>query len=133
MLIIEIALGIVLAWFIINHFEELMEFIASIVSVFFTVVFYPFKLLLKICQFIYRFIRDHSKKIKIIFLISGLLFIFYISVIEYVEKWFQTIEKPISEYLPYAIFFALLSAGLLLFIRDIAMKIYSKFKGNKQI
>ena len=45
MLIIEIALGIVLAWFIINHFEVISS-----------VVFFPFKIFFQVISFPFRFL-----------------------------------------------------------------------------
>ena len=50
MLIIEIALGIVLGWLIINHFDAVIDSIFNLVSGLFRIILFPFKLVFKIIK-----------------------------------------------------------------------------------
>lgn len=113
MLIIEIALGIVLGWLIINHFDALVDSILSVVEGFFKILFFPFKLAYKILKELNSILKD---------LLFGLAYTF-----AKIAKWlfpialvfgiasglfyllFEFIPQPYSRY----IFFIIFGGGLL--------------------
>jgi hypothetical protein len=55
MLVIEIALGIVLAWLIINNFDELFELSYKLFEFAFKFIAYPFKIVWWIAREVYEF------------------------------------------------------------------------------
>ena len=63
MLIIEIALGIVLGWLIINHFDAVVETLLFIFSSIIRAIFFPFKLLKNIVVNTFQFVTQYYIKI----------------------------------------------------------------------
>jgi hypothetical protein len=58
MLIVEIALGIVLGWLIIKHFDAVIDSIFNLINGFFRIILFPFKLAFKIFKGIAFFAKE---------------------------------------------------------------------------
>lgn len=119
MLIIEIALGIVLAWFIINHFEIILN-----------AILYPFKLicilLIDAWEILYEMIYGltvNGKKL-IYFLLP--LVILLTVVIGLIYIIFEYISQPYSKYLFFSLFGSALSFAIFIMLKESYMSYKSK-------
>jgi len=111
MLIIEIALGIVLGWFIINHFEFILN-----------VIFYPFKLirivLIEAWEIFYEMIYGITVNSKKLLLYILPFLILLAVVIGFVYLIFGVFPQPYSMYLFLVLFGSALTFGIFLMLKD---------------
>ena len=113
MLIIESALGIVLGWLIINHFDAVIDSIFNIVSGFFRIILFPFKLIFKIIievalvgrELLFGLTYTVAKILKLLIPIAIVVGIAF----GFLYVLFEFIPQPYSRY----IFFLIFGGGLL--------------------
>jgi hypothetical protein len=130
MLIIEIALGIVLGWLIINHFDAVIDAIFNIVSGFFRIILFPFKLAFKIFkevalvakELLFGLTYTATKILKWLIPIAIVVGIAYGSF----YLLFEFIPQPYSRY----IFFLIFGGGLLYGSSVMMKESYENYKNK---
>ena len=131
MLIIEIALGILLGWLLINHFSTLIDTFAGFIDIVLKVIFLPFKLIFKYGAFSIKYFTDNFLRIVKIFsiLCVALVSIFFIN--EFRKTAIELISK--SWHFDPVIFVVvgIIIAAALYTVIDLFVYALKKFKSNK--
>ena len=119
MLIVEIALGIVLAWFIITNFEHILK-----------VIFYPFKLirivLIEAWEILYEMIYGVTINSKKLFNFILPFVILIAVVIGFIYLIFEYIPQPYSMYLFLSLFGIALTFGIFIMLKESYLSYKSK-------
>ena len=131
MLIIEIALGIVLGWLIINHSDELIETILTVIGFVISVIFYPFKLVANIVVNTVAFLRQHFELIVKGLAVVVLVFVAILCVIGLVEMGYEAIPQYWKDKAPTVVVVGAIIAGALIALKDACVFVYEKFSKNK--
>lgn len=130
MLIIEIALGIVLGWILINHLDAILNSTIGLITVFFNVISYPFKITWKILKEIWLIAFELIYGVSVALLKSSLyvfpIAIFLVIVGGIFYSIFEFVPQPYSRYLFFSIFGGSLLYGIYVILRDS----YLNYKNN---
>lgn len=124
MLIIQIALGIVLGWLIINHFEKVIEFTVETIGLIFRAIFFPFKLIFRFILSVVEIISYYRKGFAL-FLLSliaiGIVITVFVGIHQFIPEEHKTTGTLI-------IFGIGLSIAAFIFFKDMFEVIRDKLK-----
>lgn len=131
MLVIEIALGIVLAWLIINHFDALVETAFTVIGSMLSVIFFPFKLVANVVVDTLSFLKQNFELIVKGLAVVALLFVAIFCVIGFVQIGCEAIPKYWKDNAPTVIVVGIIITGALLTLKDACVLLYKKYGKRK--
>ncbi len=124
MLIIQIALGIVLGWLIINHFARVIEFTVATIILIFKVIFFPFKMIFGFIISVFEIISFYRKEFTSFFL-TIIVIGFAIALLVGIHQFIPDEHKTTGTIIIFGIG---LSIAALIFIKDMYEVIRDKTK-----
>jgi hypothetical protein len=128
MLVIQIALGIVLAWLIINHFDAVIETLFSILNA----IFYPFRLIANIVLDTIGFFRLHFAVIVKGVAVVALIFVAILCVVGLFEIGIELMPKYWKDNAPTVVVIGVIIAGALVTLKDACVFLFEKFTKLKK-
>jgi hypothetical protein len=134
MLVIEIAIGVVLGWILIKHFDGFINSIVGFTIGFFKIIFYPFKIIWTILREVYLLVYEVFYGVVATVLKAmrlGLPLALFAAaavliVVGFFNLIFNFIPQPYSRYLFWLIFGSGLLYGIFVFLKDE----YENYKNN---
>jgi len=134
MLIIEIALGIVLGWLIINHFDAVVETLLFIIGSIIRAIFFPFKLLKNVAVNTFQFVTQNFIKIVQFFAILTLVFGGIYFGVELVTNLtvmgYEAVPKSWKQNAPTVVIIGFLILGILVFLKDVFVFLFRRRKNT---